>query len=56
MVTDWHKAFERGEAAVMIARRNAEVHRLNAMAREVAANRERGQGGNRGGKRALCSR
>ena len=35
MVGDWREAFERGEDAVMIAKRNAEVGRLNAMAREV---------------------
>ncbi len=35
MVADWHKAYERGEDAVMIAKRNIEVARLNAMAREV---------------------
>jgi conjugative relaxase-like TrwC/TraI family protein len=35
MVRDWHESFERGEDAVMVAKRNAEVARLNAMAREV---------------------
>jgi conjugative relaxase-like TrwC/TraI family protein len=35
MVRDWHEFFERGEDAVMIAKRNAEVAKLNAMAREV---------------------
>jgi conjugative relaxase-like TrwC/TraI family protein len=35
MVRDWHESFERGEGAVMIAKRNAEVEKLNAMAREV---------------------
>ena len=35
MVRDWHESFERGEDAVMIAKRNAEVEKLNAMAREV---------------------
>jgi conjugative relaxase-like TrwC/TraI family protein len=35
MVRDWHESFERGEDAVMVAKRNAEVGRLNAMAREV---------------------
>ncbi len=35
MVRDWHKSFEAGEDAVMIAKRNAEVEKLNALAREV---------------------
>ncbi len=35
MVRDWHEPFERGEDAVMVAKRNAEVGRLNAMAREA---------------------
>jgi len=35
MVRDWQESFERGEDAVMVAKRNAEVARLNAMAREV---------------------
>ncbi len=35
MVRDWHDAFERGEDAVMVAKRNADVEKLNAMAREV---------------------
>jgi conjugative relaxase-like TrwC/TraI family protein len=35
MVHDWHESFERGEDAVMVAKRNAEVARLNAMAREA---------------------
>jgi conjugative relaxase-like TrwC/TraI family protein len=35
MVRDWHEAFERGEDAVMIAKRNVDVEKLNAMAREV---------------------
>jgi conjugative relaxase-like TrwC/TraI family protein len=35
MVGDWHQSFEAGEDAVMIAKRNAEVAKLNAMAREV---------------------
>jgi ATP-dependent exoDNAse (exonuclease V) alpha subunit len=33
MVTDWHKAHERGTDAVMIAKRNAEVDQLNELAR-----------------------
>jgi conjugative relaxase-like TrwC/TraI family protein len=35
MVSDWHRSYERGEDAVMVAKRNAEVEKLNAMAREV---------------------
>jgi conjugative relaxase-like TrwC/TraI family protein len=35
MVRDWLESFERGEDAVMIAKRNAEVAKLNAMAREA---------------------
>jgi conjugative relaxase-like TrwC/TraI family protein len=35
MVRDWHESFEHGEDAVMITKRNAEVEKLNAMAREV---------------------
>jgi conjugative relaxase-like TrwC/TraI family protein len=33
MVADWWQSFERGEDALMIAKRNAEVAELNAMAR-----------------------
>ena len=33
MVNDWHQAHERGEDAVMIAKRNAEVDQLNELAR-----------------------
>jgi hypothetical protein len=33
MVNDWHQAHERGENAVMIAKRNAEVDQLNELAR-----------------------
>jgi len=33
MVNDWHRAHERGEDAVMIAKRNAEVDQLNELAR-----------------------
>jgi len=43
MVRDWHEAFERGEDAVMVAKQNAEVRRLNEIAREV-----RGQAGQLG--------
>jgi conjugative relaxase-like TrwC/TraI family protein len=35
LVRDWHEAYERGEDAVMIAKRNRDVERLNATAREV---------------------
>jgi conjugative relaxase-like TrwC/TraI family protein len=35
MVSDWHRSYERGEDAVMVAKRNVEVEKLNAMAREV---------------------
>ncbi len=35
MVRDWHESYERGENAVMVAKRNADVAKLNAMAREV---------------------
>ncbi len=43
MVRDWHEAFERGEDAVMVAKQNAEVRRLNEVAREVR--RQAGQFG-----------
>jgi ATP-dependent exoDNAse (exonuclease V) alpha subunit len=45
MVRDWQEAYERGEDAVMIAKQNAEVAKLNAMAREI-----RLQGGRLGGE------
>jgi conjugative relaxase-like TrwC/TraI family protein/excisionase family DNA binding protein len=35
MVRDWWQSFERGEDALMVAKRNAEVEKLNALAREV---------------------
>ncbi len=35
MVRDWHESYERGEDAVMIAKRNTDVAKLNALAREV---------------------
>lgn len=35
MIRDWHEAFERGEDAVMVAKRNADVRKLNELAREV---------------------
>ena len=35
MVADWHESFDRGEDAVMVAKQNAEVARLNQLAREV---------------------
>ena len=45
MVADWWRSFERGEDALMIAKRNAEVAELNALARErmKAAGRLRGE-------------
>jgi conjugative relaxase-like TrwC/TraI family protein len=41
IVRDWHESFERGEDAVMVAKQNAEVRKLNEIAREVC--REAGQ-------------
>jgi conjugative relaxase-like TrwC/TraI family protein len=35
MVEDWWRSFREGEDALMISQRNAEVERLNAIAREV---------------------
>jgi len=35
MVRDWWRSFREGEDALMVAKRNAEVERLNALAREV---------------------
>jgi conjugative relaxase-like TrwC/TraI family protein len=35
MVADWHQAYSKGEDALMVAKRNAEVERLNATAREL---------------------
>jgi conjugative relaxase-like TrwC/TraI family protein len=35
MVRDWWRSFSEGEDALMVAKRNAEVARLNALAREV---------------------
>jgi conjugative relaxase-like TrwC/TraI family protein len=35
MVRDWWRSYQEGEDALMIAKRNAEVERLNALAREV---------------------
>jgi len=35
MVRDWHESFECGEDAVMVAKQNAEVRKLNEIAREV---------------------
>ncbi len=35
MVRDWWRSYREGEDALMIAKRNAEVERLNALAREV---------------------
>jgi ATP-dependent exoDNAse (exonuclease V) alpha subunit len=45
MVRDWHESFERGEDAVMVAKQNAEVRKLNEIAREV-----RRQAGQLGGQ------
>jgi conjugative relaxase-like TrwC/TraI family protein len=36
MVEDWWGSFSQGEDALMVAKRNSEVERLNAIAREVA--------------------
>jgi conjugative relaxase-like TrwC/TraI family protein len=41
MVADWHEAYERGADAVMIAKRNRDVERLNATAREVRRQEEK---------------
>jgi conjugative relaxase-like TrwC/TraI family protein len=41
MVADWHEAYERGEDVVMIAKRNRDVERLNATAREVRRQEEK---------------
>jgi len=35
MVADWHRAYAEGQEALMIAKQNAEVGRLNATAREL---------------------
>jgi conjugative relaxase-like TrwC/TraI family protein len=35
MVRDWWQSFREGEDALMVAKRNAEVEKLNALAREV---------------------
>ena len=35
MVADWHRAYQEGQDALMVAKRNAEVERLNATAREL---------------------
>ena len=37
MVADWHRAYAEGQDALMVAKRNAEVGRLNATARELLA-------------------
>jgi conjugative relaxase-like TrwC/TraI family protein len=36
MVEDWWRSFSQGEDALMVAKRNSEVERLNAIARELA--------------------
>ena len=45
MASEWHESFAAGEDAVMVAKQNVEVERLNAMARELR--REAGQLGER---------
>jgi conjugative relaxase-like TrwC/TraI family protein len=35
MVADWHRAYSEGQDALMVAKRNVEVQRLNATAREL---------------------
>ena len=45
MLAEWHESFDTGKDAVMIAKQNVEVERLNAMARELR--REAGQLGER---------
>lgn len=35
MVADWHRAYSEGQDALMVAKRNGEVQRLNATAREL---------------------
>jgi len=35
MVADWHRAYSEGQDALMVAKRNAEVGRLNTTAREL---------------------
>jgi conjugative relaxase-like TrwC/TraI family protein len=35
MVADWHRSYVEGQDALMVAKRNAEVERLNATAREL---------------------
>ncbi|HZK14982.1 MAG TPA: MobF family relaxase, partial [Solirubrobacterales bacterium] len=35
MVADWHESFAAGEDAVMVAKQNVEVERLNAIARQL---------------------
>jgi conjugative relaxase-like TrwC/TraI family protein len=35
MVADWHRSYAEGQDALMVAKRNAEVERLNATAREL---------------------
>jgi hypothetical protein len=45
MVAEWHESFRAGEDAVMVAKQNVEVERLNAMARQLR--QEAGQLGER---------
>ena len=41
MVGDWWQSFSQGEDALMVAKRNSEVERLNATAREVLKSEDR---------------
>jgi conjugative relaxase-like TrwC/TraI family protein len=41
MVGDWWQSFSQGEDALMVAKRNSEVERLNATAREVLRSEDR---------------
>ena len=41
MVADWWQSFKQGEDALMVAKRNAEVGRLNKLAREVMCSQGR---------------
>jgi len=38
MVADWHRSYSEGQDALMVAKRNSEVERLNATARELLRN------------------
>ena len=57
MVADWHESFDRGEDAVMIAKRNVEVAEAERDgARSSQAGREARQPGDRGGRGPLRRR